>query len=115
MPIARVNGDKMHKGVFVWNVKNEKINPKIEQSLHVPGCPIKCGIREIFCPKTEKWLDNKRFVMYTALVSHNGLVRQKGSLCRMSLEGSTEKFVQNAGLLRAVQAELCVCAQIRPA
>ena len=33
----------------------------------------------------------------------------------MSGTGPTEKFVQNAGLLRAVQAELCVSAQIRPA
>ena len=44
----------MHKGVFVWNVKNKKINPKITQSTHAPGCPIKEGIREIFCLKTEK-------------------------------------------------------------
>ena len=29
----------------------------------------------------------------------------------MSGTGPTEKFVQNAGLLRAVQAELCVSAQ----
>ena len=51
----------MHKGVFVWNVKNKKINPKITQSTHAPGCPIKEGIREIFCLKTEKWLDNRGF------------------------------------------------------
>ena len=65
--------------------------------------------------KCEKWLDNKALWVYTALVSHNGLVRQKGSLRSMSGTGPTEKFVQNAGLLRAVQAELCVSAQIRPA
>ena len=105
----------MHKGVFVWNVKNKKINPKITQRIHVPGCPIKEGIREFFYLKTEKWLDNRGFRVYTALVSHNGLVRQKGSLRGMSGTGPTEKFVQNAGLLRAVQAELCVSAQIRPA
>ena len=105
----------MHKGVFVWNVKNKKINPKIKQSIHAPGCPIKEGIWEFFCPKTEKWLDNRGFRVYTALVSHNGLVRQKGSLRSMSGTGATEKFVQNAGLLRTMQAELCVFAQIRPA
>ena len=105
----------MHKGVFVWNVKNKKINPKITQNIHVPGCPIKEGIREFFYLKTEKWLDNRGFRVYTALVSHNGLVRQKGSLRSMNGTGPTEKFVQNAGLLRAVQAELCVSAQIRPA
>ena len=44
----------MHKGVFVWNVKNKKINPKIKQSIHVPGCPIKEGIREIFLPQNGK-------------------------------------------------------------
>ena len=94
----------MHKGVFVWNVKNKKINPKIAQSVHAPGRPIKEGAREFFCLKTEKWLDNRGFKVYTALVSHNGLVRQKGSLCSASRTGLTEKFVQNAGLLRAVQA-----------
>ena len=69
----------------------------------------------LFWQKSEKWLDSKAFRVYTALVSHNGLVRQKGSLRSMSGTGLTEKFVQNAGLLRAVQAELCVSAQIRPA
>ena len=69
----------------------------------------------LFWQKSEKWLDSKAFEVYTALVSHNGLVRQKGSLRSMSGTGLTEKFVQNAGLLRAVQAELCVSAQIRPA
>lgn len=51
----------MHKGVFVWNVKNKKINPKIVQSVHAPGRPIKEGAREFFCLKTEKWLDNRGF------------------------------------------------------
>ena len=36
--------------------------------------------------KCEKWLDSKAFEVYTALVSHNGLVRQKGSLRGASLE-----------------------------
>ena len=99
----------MHKGVFVWNVKKKKINPKIGQSIHVPGRTAKRGVREIFYAKMEKWLDNRILWVYTALVSHNGLVRQKGSLHCMSLEGCPEKFVQNAGLLPAVQAEfMCV-------
>ena len=105
----------MHKGVFGRNAENEKIKPQKNQNLHVPGCPISRAAREVFCPKCEKWLDSRAFWVYTALVSHNGLVRQKGSLRSMSGTGPTEKFVQNAGLLRAVQAELCVSAQIRPA
>jgi len=105
----------MHKGVFVWNVKNKKINPKITQSIHVPGCPIKEGIREIFCLKTEKWLDSKAFEVYTALVSHNGLVRQKGSCAESSWTVLTEKFVKSDELPWRIQAELCVSAQIRPA
>ena len=80
-----------------------------------PGVPQKRGLDKKIGPKWEKWLDNRAFPVYTALVSHNGLVRQKGSLCSASRTGLTEKFVQNAGLLRAVQAELCVSAQIRPA
>ncbi len=77
----------MHKGVFVWNVKKKKINPKISQSIHAPGRTAKCGVREIFRIKMEKWLDNRVLRVYTVLVSHNGLVRQKGSLHCMSLEG----------------------------
>ncbi len=46
----------MHKGVFVWNVKNKKINPKITQSIHVPGRPIKEGIREFFASKRKNGL-----------------------------------------------------------
>ena len=102
----------MHKGVFVWNVKNKKINPKIAQSIHVPGCPIKEGIREIFCLKTEKWLDNRGFRVYTALVSHNGLVRQKGSLYSTGRKAREEKFVKNAELPSRIRVDLCVSAQI---
>ena len=102
----------MHKGVFVWNVKNKKINPKITQSIHVPGCPIKEGIREIFCLKTEKWLDNRGFRVYTALVSHNGLVRQKGSFGSVSPRGRHEKFVKNAELPLRIRVDLCASAQI---
>ena len=81
----------------------------------VPRVPRKRALDKKIGLKCEKWLDNRAFRVYTALVSHNGLVRQKGSLCSASRTGLTEKFVQNAGLLRAVQAELCVSAQIRPA
>ena len=102
----------MHKGVFVWNVKNKKINPKITQSIHVPGCPIKEGIREIFCLKTEKWLDNRGFRVYTALVSHNGLVRQKGSCTGSGWTVLTEKFVKSDELPWRIRVDLCVCAQI---
>ena len=34
--IARVNGDKMHKGVFGENVQNSKIKSQNAQSLHAP-------------------------------------------------------------------------------
>ena len=102
----------MHKGVFVWNVKNKKINPKITQNIHVPGCPIKEGVREFFCLKTEKWLDNRGFRVYTALVSHNGLVRQKGEYAGGDWTGQTEKFVKNAERFPSTRVELCVSAQI---
>ena len=102
----------MHKGVFVWNVKNKKINPKITQRIHVPGCPIKEGVREIFCLKTEKWLDNRGFRVYTALVSHNGLVRQKEEYAGGDWTGQTEKFVKNAERFPSTRVELCVSAQI---
>ena len=46
----------MHKGVFVWNVKNKKINPKITQNIHVPGCPIKEGVRDFFASKRKNGL-----------------------------------------------------------
>ena len=102
----------MHKGVFVWNVKNKKINPKIAQSIHVPGRPIKEGVREFFCLKTEKWLDNRGFRVYTALVSHNGLVRQKGSFGSVGPRGRHEKFVKNAELPLRIRVDLCASAQI---
>ena len=102
----------MHKGVFVWNVKNKKINPKITQNIHVPGRPIKEGIREFFCLKTEKWLDNRGFRVYTALVSHNGLVRQKEEYAGDGWTGQTEKFVKNAERFPSTRVELCVSAQI---
>lgn len=102
----------MHKGVFVWNVKNKKINPKITQNIHVPGCPIKEGVREFFCLKTEKWLDNRGFRVYTALVSHNGLVRQKEEYAGGGWTGQTEKFVKNAERFPSTRVELCVSAQI---
>ena len=97
------------------NVQNKKIKYLADKQLHAAGRAKTKRKLNLFRQKTEKWLDNRGFRVYTALVSHNGLVRQKGSLRSMSGTGPTEKFVQNAGLLRAVQAELCVSAQIRPA
>ena len=62
--------------------------------------------------KCEKWLDNKALWVYTALVSHNGLVRQKRNSDGCRLRGCPEKFVQNAGTFRRTRVELCVSAQI---
>ena len=94
------------------NVQNKKIKYLEDKQLHAAGRAKTKRKLNLFQQKTEKWLDNRGFWVYTALVSHNGLVRQKGSLRSMSGTGPTEKFVQNAGLLRAGQAELCVSAQI---
>ena len=115
LPGTRVKIDKLHKGVMNRNVQNKKIKYLADKQLHAAGRTKTKRKLNLFRQKTEKWLDNRGFRVYTALVSHNGLVRQKGSLRSMSGTGPTEKFVQNAGLLRAVQAELCVSAQIRPA
>ena len=112
---TRAKIDKLHKGIMNRNVQNKKIKYLESKRLHTAGRSKTNRKLNLFRQKTEKWLDNRGFRVYTALVSHNGLVRQKGSLRSMSGTGPTEKFVQNAGLLRAVQAELCVSAQIRPA
>jgi hypothetical protein len=66
----------------------------------------------LFWQKSEKWLDSKAFRVYTALVSHNGLVRQKGECAGGGWMGQTEKFVQNAGRFHTTRVELCVSAQI---
>ena len=65
----------------------------------------------LFWQKSEKWLDSKAFRVYTALVSHNGLVRQKGEYAGGGWTGQTEKFVKNAELLRGAWVGLCVSAQ----
>ena len=109
---TRVNLYKMHKGVLGENVQKQKIKAQNEQSIHVPGRPIKEGVREFFCLKTEKWLDNRGFRVYTALVSHNGLVRQKGSLHSTGRKAREEKFVKNAELPSRIRVDLCVSAQI---
>ena len=62
--------------------------------------------------KCEKWLDNKALWVYTALVSHNGLVRQKGSLHSTGRKAREEKFVKNAELPSRIRVDLCVSAQI---
>mgnify|MGYP000643618590 FL=1 len=62
--------------------------------------------------KCEKWLDSKAFEVYTALVSHNGLVRQKGSCTGSSWTVLTEKFVKSDELPWRIRVDLCVCAQI---
>ena len=94
------------------NVQNKKINPKNEESQHVAG---RAEIKQkmiLFWRNSEKWLDNKTFRVYTALVSHNGLLRQKGGStggCWTALAG---KFVKNAETLPSTRVELCVSAQI---
>ena len=64
----------------------------------------------LFWQKSEKWLDSKAFRVYTALVSHNGLVRQKEEYAGGGWTGQTEKFVKNAteigpGMARTESAE----------
>ena len=77
---SRANLYKMHKGVFGENVQNSKSNSqKCTKRTREPGVPQKRGLDKNIGPKWEKWLDNRAFPVYTALVSHNGLVRQKGS------------------------------------
>ena len=66
----------------------------------------------LFWQKSEKWLDSKTFRVYTALVSHNGLVRQKGEYAGGGWTGQTEKFVKNAETFPSTRVELCVSAQI---
>ena len=60
-------------------------------------------------PKCEKWLDSKAFEVYTALVSHNGLVRQKGSCTGSGWTVLTEKFVKSDELPWRIRVDLCVC------
>ena len=104
--------DKLHKTVLVWNVQNKKIKYLEDKRIHAAGRAKTKRKLNLFRQKTEKWLDNRGFWVYTALVSHNGLVRQKGSCDGCHLRGHPEKFVQNAGRFRRTRVELCVSAQI---
>lgn len=111
-PGARAKIDKLHKGIMNRNVQNKKIKYLENKRLHAAGRSKTNRKLNLFRQKTEKWLDNRGFGVYTALVSHNGLVRQKGNCDGCRLRGHPEKFVQNAGRFRRTRVELCVSAQI---
>ena len=112
LPGTRVKIDKLHKGVMNRNVQNKKIKYLADKRLHAAGRAKTKRKLNLFRQKTEKWLDNRGFGVYTALVSHNGLVRQKGSCDGCHLRGHPEKFVQNAVRFHRTRVELCVSAQI---
>ena len=112
LPSTRVKIDKLHKGFMNRNVQNKKIKYLEDKQLHAAGRTKTKRKLNLFRQKTEKWLDNRTFWVYTALVSHNGLVRQKGNSDGCRLRGCPEKFVQNAGTFRRTRVELCVSAQI---
>ena len=112
LPGTRVKIDKLHKGVMNRNVQNKKIKYLADKRLHAAGRTKTKRKLNLFRQKTEKWLDNRGFGVYTALVSHNGLVRQKGNCDGCRLRACPEKFVQNAGTFRRTRVELCVSAQI---
>ena len=94
------------------NVQNKKIKAQNGKSQHASGrTKIERKIN-LFWQKSEKWLDNKTFRVYTVLVSHNGLVRQKGEHRGGGWMGRTGKFVKNAERFPSTRVELCVSAQI---
>ena len=109
---ARAKIDKLHKGVMNRNVQNKKIKYLENKRLHAAGRAKTKRKLNLFRQKTEKWLDNRGFRVYTALVSHNGLVRQKRNCDGCRLRGHLQKFVQNAGTFHKTRVELCVSAQI---
>ena len=109
---TRAKIDKLHKGIMNRNVQNKKIKYLENKRLHAAGRSKTNRKINLFRQKTEKWLDNRGFGVYTALVSHNGLVRQKRNCDGCRLRGHPEKFVQNAGRFRRTRVELCVSAQI---
>ena len=111
-PGTRVKIDKLHKGVMNRNVQNKKIKYLASKRLHAAGRSKMNRKLNLFRQKTEKWLDNRGFRVYTALVSHNGLVRQKRNFDGCRLRACPEKFVQNAGTFHKTRVELCVSAQI---
>ena len=109
---TRAKIDKLHKGIMNRNVQNKKIKAQNGKRQHAAGrTKIERKIN-LFWQKSEKWLDNKTFRVYTVLVSHNGLVRQKGEHRGGSWMGRTGKFVKNAERLPSTRVELCVSAQI---
>ena len=109
---TRAKIDKLHKGIMNRNVQNKKIKYLADKQLHAAGRAKTKRKLNLFRQKTEKWLDNRGFRVYTTLVSHNGLVRQKGNCDGCRLRACPEKFVQNAGTFRRTRVELCVSAQI---
>ena len=94
------------------NVQNKKIKAQNDKNKHATGCSKIERKINLFWQKSEKWLDNKTFRVYTVLVSHNGLVRQKGEHRGGGWMGRTGKFVKNAERLPSTRVELCVSAQI---
>ena len=109
---TRAKIDKLHKGIMNRNVQNKKIKAQNGKTQHAAGrAEIERKIN-LFWQKSEKWLDNKTFRVYTVLVSHNGLVRQKGEHRGSDWMGRTGKFVKNAERLPSTRVELCVSAQI---
>ena len=109
---TRAKIDKLHKGIMNRNVQNKKIKTQNGKNKHAAGCTIIKRKINLFWQKSEKWLDNKTFRVYTVLVSHNGLVRQKGEHRGSGWMGRTGKFVKNAERLPSTRVELCVSAQI---
>ena len=109
---TRAKIDKLHKGIMNRNVQNKKIKTQNSKKQHAAG---RAKIKEkinLFWQKSEKWLDSKAFRVYTTLVSHNGLVRQKEEYAGGGWTGQTEKFVKNAERFPSTRVELCVSAQI---
>ena len=109
---TRAKIDKLHKGIMNRNVQNKKIKAQNDKNEHAAGCTEIERKINLFWQKSEKWLDNKTFRVYTVLVSHNGLVRQKGEHRGSGWMGRTGKFVKNAERLPSTRVELCVSAQI---
>ena len=109
---TRAKIDKLHKGIMNRNVQNKKIKYLADKQLHAAGRAKTKRKLNLFRQKTEKWLDNRGFRVYTALVSHNGLVRQKEEYAGGGWTGQTEKFVKNAERFPSTRVELCVSAQI---
>ena len=109
---TRAKIDKLHKGIMNRNVQNKKIKAQNGKKQHAAGCTEIERKINLFWQKSEKWLDNKTFRVYTVLVSHNGLVRQKGEHRGSGWMGQTGKFVKNAERLPSTRVELCVSAQI---